>query len=96
MRICQHFLGRDVIVEDPRKFGYGRFYYFKDENMSDLLCDIINDDSDESKNNSDSRSCDKKIIGMIMEGIWLNGKLNSYGRTIDFKGNMYLGEYVDG
>lgn len=31
-----------------------------------------------------------------MEGIWKKGKLHHFGRTLDFKGNIYLGDYVEG
>ena len=65
--------------------------------MTDILCDIINDDSNESKTSSyDDFEHHPKKIGMIMEGIWKNGRLNTYGRTIDFKGNMYFGDYFEG
>ena len=80
------------------RFGYGRLYYISNNFHSyEHISRIANNDSD---------SCHDSELGQIQaenlrnvtirEGIWIDGKLNYYGRTIDFKGNVYVGEYKDG
>jgi len=37
-----------------------------------------------------------ETVALIQEGQWKNGKLDGYGRSIDFRGNTYLGQYKNG
>ena len=74
------------------RFGYGRLVYISGSaEYHDGLHNIDYEDNDEEKVNINN-----EIVALIQEGQWDHGKLNGYGRTIDFKGNMYLGHYLNG
>lgn len=69
------------------KYGYGRLYYIKDSVNDDMLGRMIQ--NTDSSNLSDHGQNEKCVT--IREGIWINNKLNMYGRTFDYKGNVYVG-----
>jgi len=76
----------------PQRYGYGRLVYFIENELQDP---IHYQYSASNRSHSDDVLRDE-TVALIQEGQWNNGKLNGYGRSIDFKGNMYLGQYKDG
>lgn len=56
VRVKQRALERHYTIDGPTKHGYGRLYYIKNEEIDDMLCEIINDDSQSDKCPSSQRS----------------------------------------
>jgi len=67
-------------------FGYGRLIYFIEYNRDDPIHNINYDKNDGHQINIQDES-----VALIQEGQWDHGKLHGYGRSIDFRGNIYIG-----
>lgn len=81
----------DGTETSPQRCGYGRLIYFIDHDIEDGVHNINYADID-----GDQININEEVVSLIQEGQWENGKLHGYGRSIDFRGNLYLGQYKNG
>ena len=79
-------------ASSPQRYGYGRLVYF----IEDELQDPIHYQYSASERSHDDDVMRDETVALIQEGQWDNGKLDGYGRSIDFRGNLYLGQYNNG
>jgi len=75
----------------PYRCGYGRLIYFVTNDFDDGIHNINYENID-----GDQIHYGEEIVSLIQEGQWELGKLHGYGRSIDFRGNLYQGQYNKG